>query len=128
MTDEAELTYYERRLVAEIEGLTTRIRELEDERRALQRLLANAKGRDRIIGQVKRKNSVDRVLVEATIIDALTKAEKPLSSSDLFKAVSSVVFSTNENTFRSHLHRMKTKGKIVNYRNIRGRWIMPSAT
>ncbi len=124
--NENELTYYEQRLLREIKDVESRIRELRDERSALERLLANARGRDRVIGTVKRKNSVDRVLVESTVLEALTDSDAPLRSSELYRRVSSVVFSLNENTFRSYLHRMKLSGKIENFRGIRGRWAIPN--
>lgn len=123
MVDEANKSRLEVRLLREIEEVSAKIQSLEDERKSLQRLLASARSKDRVARSVTRKNSLDRAVVEACIHEALSEG-RPLRSSDLRKRAASVVFSMNDNTFRSYLHRMKEKGLITQYKGRRGVWTL----
>lgn len=119
---EIEESYYERRLLREIEAVEGRIRGLASEKTALQRLLVRAR-RERLLGQeVGRKNSIDRVLIESKVIEVLEKSPKPLSSRELYLATTSIIFPLNDNTFRSHLHRLKKRGAIENVGGRPGVW------
>ncbi len=88
---------------------------------ALRRLLARARATDGFNRTVNRKNSLDRVTVEAIVIEALKEAGH-LNSSELKRRLSAAMDSVNENTFRSYLHRMKLAGQIAQYRKQRGVW------
>lgn len=125
MADEAKKSRLEVRILNEIEEINVKIQGLEDERKSLLRLLASARSKDKVARSVKRKNSLDRAAVEACVHEALSEG-RPLKASELRKRVSSVVFSMNENTFRSYLHRMKEKGLITQYKGIRGVWTLPN--
>ncbi len=122
MTSERDVqpSYYERRLQQEIEAIELRLKELTAERDALKRQLIKARWENHQLRDVNRKNSASRVLVEQRVIDALEQAKKPMTSSQLFEVAKLANFELKENTFRTHLHRMKQKGVIVNVR--RGLW------
>ena len=126
MIDETNKSQLEVRLLREIEEVNAKIQSLEDERKSLQRLLASARSKDKVARSVKRKNSLDRAVVEACIHEALSGG-RPLRSSELRKRVASVVFYMNENTFRSYLHRMKEKGLITQHSGRRGIWTLPDS-
>ena len=111
-------------ILNEIEELNLKIRSLEDEKRALLRVLAKVRTRGTAARTVSRRNSVDRAAAEAKILEVLSDG-KPLTSADLQKHVAAVLFRMNDNTFRSHLHRMKSKGLIVNHQGKRGLWSLP---
>jgi benzoyl-CoA reductase/2-hydroxyglutaryl-CoA dehydratase subunit BcrC/BadD/HgdB len=125
MVDETRRSRLEIQILNELEEIGVKIQSLEDERKSLLRLLASARSKDKVARSVKRKNSLDRTVVEACIHEALSEG-KPLKSSDLRKRVASVVFSMNDNTFRSYLHRMKEKGLITHHKGKRGVWTLPN--
>jgi chorismate mutase len=110
---ETSSQYYERRLIREIEEVDLRIKELTDERAALQRQLMKARWENDSLKDVSRKNSGNRVMIETRVIDALEKTRsKPYSSSELYQEALKANFELKENTFRTYLHRMKEKGII----------------
>lgn len=114
------ITYYERRLMREIEDIELRMKELSDERDALRRQLIKARWDNHHLRDVNRKNSAGRVMIEQRVLSALEQASKPLTSRQLFEIARLANFELKENTFRTHLHRMKAKGLI---RSVgRGRW------
>lgn len=114
------VNYYERRLMREIEDIELRMKELSDERDALRRQLIKARWENHHLRDVNRKNSASRVMIEQRVLSALEQASKPLTSRQLFEVARLANFELKENTFRTHLHRMKAKGLI---RSVgRGRW------
>lgn len=113
-------SYYERRLQQEIEAIELKLKELTAERDALKRQLIKARWENHHLRDVNRKNSASRVMVEQRVIGALEQATKSMTSSQLFEIARLANFELKENTFRTHLHRMKEKGLIENVS--RGRW------
>lgn len=111
MPDEPQ-NYYETRLMRSIEELDGRIKELVEEKAALQRQLVKARWENSALKDVNRTNSATRVMVESRILDALKAANKPLSSKALYREGLKANFELKENTFRTHLHRMKEKGLL----------------
>lgn len=105
-------TYYERRLMREIEEIEGRIRDLTIERDALQRQLMKARRESASLKDVSRKNSANRVLIENRVTEALSKSSKPLSTATLFREGLRANFELKDNSFRTYLHRMKEKGMI----------------
>jgi len=105
--------YYERRLLGEIANLTEQIKDLENQRYALQVQLQKAKAHKPELHAVNRKNSINRTLVEGKILDALAVSSKPLSNTTLFREGRMVDAKLKETTFRTYLHRMKQRGLIV---------------
>jgi hypothetical protein len=111
--DDSHLTaYFERRLILEIEELNERIRDLENQRYALQIQLQKAKATKLDSKEVTRKNSMNRTLIESKTIEVLRTSTKPLPTDRLFRECRLVDYKLRENTFRTHLHRMKLKGLI----------------
>jgi hypothetical protein len=101
-------------LIFEIAEKNRQIREITEERDALQRLLERSRQQDELTQRVEvtRKNSINRVVVEGSILNFLANSGKPVRAKNLYRAARSSVINLNENTFRSHLHRMKEGGKI----------------
>jgi len=119
-------SYYERRLQTEIEAIEARIKELNQEKMALQRQLVKARREGAGIADVNRKNSVTRIMIENKVIEALKGSAKPLNSRALYIAAQYVDFQLKSTTFRTYLHRMKNKGMIV-YAGKVGVWKLPLA-
>ncbi|AUR38431.1 MULTISPECIES: hypothetical protein [Rhodobacterales] len=118
--DSSTTSYYERRLQQEIEAIELKLKELTAERDALRRQLIKARWENHHLRDVSRKNSASRVLVEQRVLAALEQTTKPMTSRQLFSVARLANFELKENTFRTHLHRMKSKGLIENVS--RGRW------
>lgn len=115
------LTYFEKRLTRELEDIEARIKELEDERRALSRQLAKARAEREGLKFTTRKNSANRVLAENAVLQALRGTTKPLSTQELYRQARQTNFDLKESTFRSYLHRMKKRGDIRTAGHV-GRW------
>ncbi len=120
---EAAETYYERRLMREIEELERRISELTQEQHALKRQLVKARWENNSLKDVSRKNSANRVMIENRVLEALKKSSKACSTAMLFKEGLRANVELRENTFRTYLHRMKQKGLIRS--SGRGMWRLP---
>lgn len=118
-------SYYETRLQREIEQIEARIRELTQEKTALQRQLMKARRENADLKDVNRKNSINRVMIENRVIEALKEFQKPLRTKDLYRVAQYVNFELNENSFRTILHRMHQKGMIQNAGK-RGVWKLAS--
>lgn len=114
-------SYYETRLQREIEEIEARMRELTQEKAALQRQLMKARRENVDLSDVNRKNSVNRVMIETRVLDALKSAAKPMPTRDLYQVAQFVNFELNENTFRTTLHRMKQKA-LIEPTSRRGVW------
>ena len=118
-------SYYETRLQREIEQIEARIRELTQEKTALQRQLMKARRENADLRDVNRKNSINRVMIENRVVEALKEFKKPLRTKDLYRFAQYVNFELNENTFRTILHRMKQK-TMIEQAGRRGVWQLPS--
>lgn len=117
------LTYFEKRLSRELEDIEARIRELEDERRALSRQLAKARAEREGLKFTTRKNSANRVLAENAVLQALRDTTKSLSTQELYRQARLTNYDLKETTFRSYLHRMKKRGDIRTAGHV-GRWVI----
>ena len=115
------LTYFEKRLSRELEDIEARIKELEDERRALSTQLAKARAQREGLQFTTRKNSANRVLAENAVLMALRDTTKPLSTQELYRKARLTNYDLKETTFRSYLHRMKNRGDIQTAGHV-GRW------
>lgn len=122
MSEESQ-TYFERRLMREIEELDSRIKNLTDERSALLRQLTKARWENPHLKDVNRKNSANRVLIENRVLEALGRSKKPLKTAVLYEEGLRANFELKENTFRTYLHRMKDRGLIVSAG--RALWSLP---
>ena len=120
------LTYFEKRLGRELEDIETRIKELEEERRALSIQLAKARAEREGLKFTTRKNSTNRVLAENAVLEALREAKKPLSTQELYLKARLTNYNLKETTFRSYLHRMKNRGDLQTAGHV-GRWKISSS-
>lgn len=119
MEDE-KLSYFEKRLTREIEEIEARMKSLSEEKSALQRQLAKARADRTGIQSVTRKNSLNRVLAENSVIEYL-KQKGTASTAQLYRNAQLTNFDLKETTFRTYLHRMKRKDMIKTARTV-GRW------
>ena len=118
-----KLPYLEESIGKRITDIDNRIKDLSLERRALERLLLDARRENAEKTEAVRRNSGKRILVENSILKTLRRSPTPMSNRDLYlNARSSAVFDLNESTFRSHIKRMKDAGKIVPKGK---RWVLP---
>jgi hypothetical protein len=108
-------TLLEARLHEEIAEVERKIRLLELERETLRRMLLKARQQNELIKRtdVTRKNSVNRVLVESSVLQSLTEASRPKRTGKLYDDARLIVGNLRENTFRTILHRMKKRNLIV---------------
>ncbi|WP_419739513.1 hypothetical protein [Ruegeria sp.] len=114
--------YLENHITKQIQEVDIKINELKSERAALERLLLKARQDEAQEREPIRRNSVNRVLVENRILDALRRSNRTLSNRDLFFEAKSVVYDLKDSTFRSHIKRLKDGGKIVSKGS---RWTLP---
>jgi len=120
--DDENLSYFEQRIVREIEEVENKIKALEAERSALGRQLAKARAERTGIQSVTRKNSLYRVLAENSVVEFLkASASGRASTLQLYRNAQLTNFELKENTFRTYLHRMKKKGTIRTARAV-GNW------
>ena len=116
------LPYLEESIGAKISEIDIKINDLHAERRALERLLLDARRENAAKTEAVRRNSGKRILVENSILKTLRRSNSPVSNRDLYLNARLVVFDLKETTFRSHIKRMKDAGKIVPKGN---RWVLP---
>lgn len=114
--------YLENHITRQIKKVDNEIKVLVNERSALERLLLKARQDEAQEREAIRSNSVNRVLVENRILEALRQSPKPLTNRDLYLEARSVVYDLKDTTFRSHIKRMKDGGKIEPKGS---RWILP---
>ena len=117
--DEKAIRLYEDKLQRDIREIEREIIILKESKGVLQRLLLEARGRGRSSPVVKRRNSTDRVMIETAVRRALYK-KASVKSRDIYDEVLKVSHDLKHSTFRSHLHRMKEKGLILQHG--RGAW------
>lgn len=117
--EERAIRLYEARLARDIQDLENEIRRLYEAKLVLQRLLGEARRREQSGSVVKRRNSADRVMIETAIRRALY-GKQSVKSRDIYDQVKKLSHDLKHSTFRSHLHRMKEKGLILQHG--RGSW------
>lgn len=117
-----KLPYLEESIAQKILEIENKIKELTMERRALERLLLDARREHAAKTEAVRRNSGKRILVENSILKALRRSLTPVSNRDLYLNARTAVFDLKESTFRSHIKRMKDAGKIVPSGK---RWTLP---
>lgn len=109
-----KLPYLEDSIGKKISDIDNEIKHLYEERRVLERLLLDARRENAENTEAVRRNSSRRILVENSILKALRNSSTPMNNKDLYThARLYAVFDLKENTFRSHIKRMKDAGKIV---------------
>lgn len=123
MADQEELTFFERRLMAELEEIERQLKSLESDKRTLQRQLAKARAERTGLEGATRKNSMNRALAESSVIQMLKDEGKPVTTARLFRNACISNYTLKENTFRTYLHRMKKKGLIKTAGHV-GTWTL----
>ena len=122
--DDEKLSYFEKRLTREIEEIEARMKSLNEEKFALQRQLAKARADRTGIQSVTRKNSMNRVLAENSVVEYL-KQKGTATTAQLYRNAQLTNFDLKETTFRTYLHRMKRKDMIKTAQTV-GRWELVS--
>lgn len=102
----------ETHVVAQLTGLEREIAKLEHQRDALRGILLKVRRENSQLRDVTRKNSYDRILIESRIVDLLRDATKPVVTRRLYWAAKEINPQLPNSTFRSYLHRLKSKGVI----------------
>ena len=120
-----KLPYLEESIGRQISEIDNKIKDLNLERRALERLLLNARRENAENTEAVRRNSGTRILVENSILKTLRRSPAPVTNRELYQNAKYMVFDLKESTFRSHIKRMKDAGKIVPKGS---RWVLPTAS
>ncbi len=108
-----KLPYLEESIGAQILKIDKKIKDLQSDRLALERLLLSARRENVANTEAVRRNSGTRILVENSILKTLQKSITPVNNRDLYLNAKLIVFDLKESTFRSHIKRMKDAGKII---------------
>jgi hypothetical protein len=103
----------ETHLLAQITAIEQDITKLEAQRDTLRDLLFRARRENATLRDVTRKNSFDRILIEGKIVNLLKAATRPIPTQRLWLAAQEVNLRLRSATFRSYVHRLKSKGLIV---------------
>jgi DNA-binding transcriptional ArsR family regulator len=115
---------FESGLVRQLADIERKITELSGERDALKRLIVRVRRQNMLQRDVTRKNSLDRILIENRILEVLREAgDEAVYARELFAQARNIHYQLKETTFRSHLHRLKSKGLIMPH-PFRGRWML----
>jgi len=116
------LPYLEESISKKMSEIDNKIKELTNEKNALERLLLNARRENVQHTEAVRRNSTNRILVENSILKMLRRSPSPVSNRDLYLNARTAVYNLKDTTFRSHIKRMKDAGKIIPRGN---RWVLP---
>ena len=114
MADDSGTAALIAKLEAEIRAIGIKIADLSAEQQALRSVLERTRNEVFTAAGTTRKNSFSKVLVEQEILLTLRRKVVPVSSADLLAAARTVRYHLKPVTFRTHLHRLKAKGLIVN--------------
>ena len=96
-------------IIEQIAVIDIKIEELKKERDVCERMLIRVRREGVARSEVNRKDSVNRIIVERAILDALSAADQGLSTKRLLAVAKSALPSLKPGTFRSTLTRMKTR-------------------
>ena len=105
----------EARLTREIAEIDRTISELLERRRALASTILKLKREDLAAKEVTRKNSINRILVEKSILSQL-QSGRFVSVGALYSSAKASFYFLNKSTFRSYVRRMKERGLIQSNR------------
>ena len=123
--DTPQMSRLEIALTQELAEVELRIKELKDEAAALRRQIGKAAVKRQGLEFATRKNSMNRLLVENSVLETLRETGKPTRTAVLYKNAKVTNPSLKENTFRTYLHRMKKRGAIQTARKA-GEWKLPN--
>jgi hypothetical protein len=112
-------------LLAQVTDVEQQIAKLQAQRDTLRDLLLKVRRENATLRDVTRKNSFDRILIEGRVMNLLRAALKPVPTQRLYWAALEINPRLRNNTFRSHLHRLKSKGLIES--KVHGEWLATEA-
>lgn len=113
------------RLEAEIRAIDKKIAQHQAERQALVFILERTRSEAFSAVGTARKSSFGKAVVEQEILLVLRRRAGPVSNADLLAAARTVKYNLMPATFRTHLHRLKTRGLIKNDTAAgRGYWVL----
>ncbi|WP_375783324.1 hypothetical protein ACE10Z_26095 [Bradyrhizobium sp. Pha-3] len=120
--DQATAAELEKRIREEIASRQAKIRELQNEIHSFEQMLLKARRQNALVKRVDvtRKNSLGRVLVESSVLEALAQTGRVRGTTSLYRDACLIVGTLREGTFRTTLHRMKNRGLIASVGN--GKW------
>lgn len=103
----------EKRILGQLEGIEAQIKELTDQKAALQRMLVQVRREKSGIPPDARKNSINRYAVEQRIQEVLGASHNHIATLEkLYREALHIDFDLKNGTFRTYLHRMKKRGMI----------------
>src|SRR5947209_8511156 len=102
----------ENHLLAQITSIEQEMSKLATERDTLRDILLKVRRENSTLHDVTKKNSFDRILIESRIMNLLKAASKPVPTSRLWWAAQEINPRLRNTTFRSYLHRLKSKQLI----------------
>lgn len=105
-------SHLETHLLAQITSAEQELAKLTQERDTLRDLLLKVRRENVSLRDVTRKNSFDRILIENRIMNILKAASKPVKSQRLWWAALEISPRLRGPTFRSYLHRLKSRDLI----------------
>jgi hypothetical protein len=105
-------TLLETHVLGQITSVEQEIAKLTAERDTLRDILLRVRRENSSLRDVTRKNSFDRILIENRVMNILRSASKPVKSQRLYWAALEISARLRGPTFRSYLHRLKSKGLI----------------
>jgi hypothetical protein len=112
----------EKKILQEIAARKRQIAGIQQEIDTFERMLMKSRQQQVLIRQtdVTRKNSINRILVENSVVNSLKSSGRPRTTRSLYRDAALIVGTLKEGTFRTILHRMKNRAIITSVSD--GKW------
>lgn len=112
----------ENKILQEIAERKRQIAGIQHEIDTFERMLRKSREQQALIRRtdVTRKNSINRILVENSVLNTLKSSGRPRKTRSLYRDAALIVGTLKEGTFRTILHRMKNRGLITSVSD--GKW------
>jgi hypothetical protein len=126
--DQDAVAEVEKKILQEIAERRRQIAGIQLEIDTYERMLIKSRQQQELIKRtdVTRKNSINRILVENSVVNTLKSSGRPRKTRSLYRDAALIVGTLKEGTFRTILHRMKNRGLITSISD--GKWeIGPSS-
>lgn len=120
--DQAAAADVEQKILHEIADRKRQIVALEQEIDLFERMLRKSREQQVLIRQtdVTRKNSINRILIENSVLNSLKASVRPRGTRSLYRDAALIVGTLKEGTFRTIIHRMKNRQLIASVSD--GKW------
>lgn len=102
----------EARLLSKLGRVEVRLRELQAEKAALQRLIMEFRREDPQKREVGRRRSIKKAVMEERILEMLRVAPRPMSSGLIHERLLAAGHDVNPSTLRSYVRRLAERGLI----------------